>query len=810
MNKTMRMLTCCLWGLTAFGMENALAQTGSLDSQREAWVIMAREGQRDKAIDGLSQLYARTGDQAVLDDLIALLIRAERYAEALNVCGDCTAASYSATSLEALGLAARQTGNTQQAQIFYRTLTQRQPDNLQGWLGLVLVDIEQGAYLAAGYTLQIIKQRFGVSDDWLRTRLRLANQRNDVIDELRTRERLVRRNPESVQDIQALYQLAMSIGARNAAKNLLRDHPEAFSATDLQWLSYYDAVDKIRLADNTNRPQRAREALQELDALIDTPNINAELLKRAQYDKVVALVLLRRFAEAETLASRLEARDGELPAYVKRARADALSGLGKPDQAIEIYQGLAASRPQAKRDINQPLNASLIYAYADAQRYDDAQAVLDEWQGQEPDSRWDFTGVTRIDNPNYEQTRQFQVLLPAWRGDEARASRRIDDLLERAPGNASLWQLRGDISRWRGWPRQAEKDYRHAARLTSPEDRHAAEDGVLLSRLERGQWRGTVKNIEKRLREDPPSVMRDSLRRNLKEERAGGLVVTASRGDSEGPDVQSSKDWRYEARLEAPRNDAGSRFFARRIGLYGEYEGDDLYAAYTSAGYEFNLYPATLSLEAGNGNQLNDDPLLWGNLTYDFSDHWSAELGVEINSAETPLRALRDGVNADLYRLEASYRRDEAGTGSLGLALMDLDDGNLRRAIQGNWSEELYHWDRWQVIGELSAGASRNDTVEASYFNPERDTSVNGRVETAYSLPLGYRKTFTQTLTLGAGHYWQKNFGNDDTWEIGYGHRWALAPDLTLEYGVTRQRAVYDGDPEYDNSISAGLEWRFL
>jgi poly-beta-1,6 N-acetyl-D-glucosamine export porin PgaA len=790
--------------------ESAQAQDGTLDERREAWVIKAREGQGDEAIAGLSQLYANTDDQAVLDDLIALMIRDQRYRQALNACADCRVEDYSTISLEALGMAARQAGELSKAEAYYQVLTHRQPSNVQGWLGRALTDIALEHYAAAGDTLQRIERRFGTSDSSLRARIRLAEHREAIIAELQARQRLIERQGQDATQLQALYRLALSLGARNAAQRLLRDHPEAFRRTDRQWLHYYGAVERIRLARSTDDVTHAQEALEALETVLAAPNAAQELRRRARFDRVVALTLLRRFDEAEALARRLETRYGSLPDHVVRARADALLGLGRPNDALVRYQALAASRPALKRDAKRPLNTSLFYAYADARRFQDAQALLDEWRAQEPPRRWDFTGTSRIPNPNDARVRQLQVMLTAWRGDEAAASRRLEDLLDQAPGNVTLWNTRGDLHRWRGWPRQAQQDYRRATRLTAPRDRQTAEYGMLLSRLDRDQWRGTVERIETRVREDAPSGTLDHLNRALTEQRAGGLSVESSRGQSDGVDTRSSRDWRYEARLEAPRNAAGSRFFAQRIGQFGEFDGDALHAAYTTAGYAFNVYPAQLSLAVGNGARLNDEPLVWSELDYAFTDHWSAELGVEINSDQTPLRALHDDVNADLYRLEARYRRDESGAGAFGLTLLDLEDDNLRRSVHGDWRERLYHHDAWRLEGEVSAAASRNDDVEASYFNPSRDASVNARLDTTYSLPLGYRQAFDQVLSLGVGDYWQEDAGSAVTWEIGYVHRWSLEPEFTLEYGMSRRRAVFDGLPEYDTAITVGFDWRFL
>nr|WP_298411034.1 poly-beta-1,6 N-acetyl-D-glucosamine export porin PgaA [uncultured Halomonas sp.] len=798
----------CLTSLLAAG--TVAAQEGDLDARREAWVIKARQGQMDEAIDGLANLYARTGDTAVLDDLIALRLRDGRNQEALDTCQYCSVDDYSSVSLEALGVAARRAGKLEQALEFYQTLTMREPNHLQGWLGLVLTNVDLENYEAASFALSRIEERVGRSADWARARAYLAAQTDDTIAELQARQFLLERQPRNEEDIQALYRTAVTLGAADAAKRLMRDHPDAFTKADRLWLRFYDAQGKLRLAEQLDEPQRAEQGLYELNVVIASQDAAEGLVQRAEYDKVVALTQLRRFQEAEALAMDLEQRYGQLPAYLQKARADTLMGLHRPNEAAQLYEKLIAADPSTASDVDAPLYEPLIYAYADAQRYDEAQAVLDKWKMEEPATRWDFTGTQRIPNPSYDRIRGLETTLTAWRGSEAQADERLTQQLDQAPGNAWLWQSQGHLKRWRGLPRSAERSYQRAAELMAPDNRREAQYGVLMSRLDRGQWRDTVTTIKRKIAQDPPSAARDELARELREQRAGGLIVEAKRGDSEGSGTQSSRDWTYSARLEAPRNDSGSRFFAERIGQFGEFNDDALYAAYDAVGYEFNLYPATLSVAAGRGAQLNDDALLWSELNYAFSDHWSGAVNVELNTAETPLRALRDDVNADLYGVEARYTRDNSGSGGIGLTFLDLDDGNLRRTVAATWEEALYRYDRWQVDGQIYLGASWGDNVEASYFNPRRDGSADGQIDISYLLPLGYRKAFAQTLTLGGGTYWQEDFGSDPVWQIGYQHGWELEPDFTLTYGFSRQKNVYDGDPEYGNFVTAGFEWRFL
>lgn len=796
-------LIACLTASTAQGQTTT-------DAQREAFVIQARQGALDSAIEGLQTLYHQTRDERVRADLLALLVRASRHQEALTVCTWCQTDDYSNSELANLGGAARSASEYPKALELFRALTFRDPSNTEGWLGQALVHTDMGNYTLADIALQQYTQVAGSTTAGLEARGYLASRTANAMQELNARQTLVEQDPTNTGELHALYRLAVGLGASSAARSIMQTNPEVFTASDRLWLTYYEAVTDIRLGIHTDQPPRVQNGLAQLDSVLRTPEAPPELITIAEYDKVVALAELRCFSEAEALAVRLENQHGQLPSYVARARAYALNGMGRPDEAIALYQSLIRQSPEQATNPDDPLNEGLFYSYTDAKRFREADQLLQEWIAKEPEQRLDFTRTLRIENPNYQKVLLLNVLLSAWRGQTNEASEQLALYQSQAPGDPYLWMMKGDLERVRGWPRQAEESYLQAAQLLPPDQQDAARHGVLIAELQRGKWRGTTTEIAREIAEADPSATRDDLAREWREQRAPQLSSSFARSEGEGSGTQASREWRYEVLLEGPRNDSGSRPFAQRIGQYGEFEDENLHAAYNIAGYEWNLHPATVTLAAGHGAQLNQDFLALAELKYAPTDHLTTTLGVEINTTDTPLRALRDGINADRYRAEVAYRRDERGAGAIGVMATDFDDSNLRQSAYGYWNQTLYHLDRWQINGELQASASRNDDVEVSYFNPSRDASLAGVLSVSYEIPLDYRQSFIQTISLGSGRYWQEDFDSENTWSLGYQHSWELAPDVSFEYGIARERAVYDGVPEYDNVISAGFVWRFL
>lgn len=801
------LLPICL--LACLTVEVAYGQT-TIDIQREALVAQARQGGLETSIEGLQTLYSQTQNTRVRADLIALQVRAGQYQEALAVCSWCLSDDFSDNELANLGGAARNAGEYPKALSLFQALTYRPSGNAEGWLGRALVQTDMGNYTMADIALQQYSQVAGTTTAGLEARGYLAARTSNAMQELGARQALIEQDPANTNELQAVYRLAVGLGASSAARQIMRTNPTVFSESDRLWLTYYEAVTDIRLGIHTDQPSRTRTGLVQLNNVLQTAGTPPELVVQAEYDKVVALAELRQFAEAEALATRLKNQHGQLPTYVSRARAYALNGLGRPDEAAALYENLIQQEPQRGSDPDDPLNEGLFYSYTDAQRFRDADRLLASWRAGEPEQRWDFTQTTRIENPNYQKILLLEVLLMAWRGRAGEASERLANYQEQAPGDPYLWQIKGDLERDRGWPRQAEAAYLRAAEKLPPEQQDATRHGVLLAKLERGQWQGTTTAVAHEIAEARPSATRDVLARTWRELRAPQLSSSVTRSEGSGSGTQASREWRYEVLLEGPRNKNGSRAFAQRIGQFGEFDDENLYAAYDVAGYEWNLHPATIKLAAGHGAQLNDDFLASVEVRYAASDHLTTTLGVELNTPDTPLRALRDGINADRYRGEIAYRHDERGAGALGLMVTDFEDNNLRQSAYGYWNQTLYHLDRWKINGEVRAATSRNDEVDASYFNPRRDANLGGVLSLNYERPLGYRQSFTQTLSLGTGRYWQEDNDSENTWSIGYQHQWKLAPTLSIEYGISRQRAVYDGTPEYDNSISASFVWRFL
>ncbi|MDM5132240.1 poly-beta-1,6 N-acetyl-D-glucosamine export porin PgaA [Aeromonas piscicola] len=781
-----------------------LAFAGGVDQERENWVIKARAGELDAAAQGLDALYRQTGDGKVLDDLIAVqLWRGDRKG-ALAVCEPCEFSPISNSTLEAVARAARDEKRYAEAISYYRILQGRDPANPNGWLGLFLTASDQGNRELARRAAGEYDARFGRDQAILDARIYAARQGEDPMGELLARQQWLALEPDNHEQVLALYRVAVSLGAGPAAADLMSRYPKLFKPVDRLWLDYYQAVNLLRISAQTEDPVLARRSLTHTLALQDRILARAPhdhvLYISARRDLVVTLVALGDVARAEQESAALQG-EGPLPDYVLEARADALAGLGRVDEASLIYRQLATpARAKDKR-----LLEKRFYAYSDGERYGAAQGLLAGWR--EPPTRWDFTGNMRMENDDYEKVLQLKTLLQAWRGEAGAAEKQLEGWLKTAPANPWLWLQLGDIRRWRGHPDGAGQAYQQAVRWLPAGRTVLAEPGRLNALLDKGDWQGTPQAVRTlgNLTRD-----RQELQQRLTLEQAPQFVTELTHGRSEGGSVQASRDWQYDSRFYSARSDGGDRLFVRRQGSFGEFDQQPERAAYTGLGAEISIYPLQLTLEGGSGSELNHKGYLWSRLDWRLGDHWTQGFAINLNSADTPLRALARGNYADQYQLDLGWRQDETREGALRLERMDLSDGNRRLTASGWLRQDLWRRDRWWFDTTLRGATSRNEAVEVDYFNPLQDRNLELELAGRYRLPLDGRRSLLQSLIMSGNHYWQQGYGSDQGWQLSYRHDWILSPALSLGYGLGRRQAIYDGNPEFGNFIFANLQWSFM
>ena len=210
--------------------------------------------------------------------------------------------------------------------------------------------------------------------------------------------------------------------------------------------------------------------------------------------------------------------------------------------------------------------------------------------------------------------------------------------------------------------------------------------------------------------------------------------------------------------------------------------------------------------------------LSWGTLTkagggatldWSATDQIQLAFATEFFAWDTPLRALLEGITADSYSAEATYRWDESRSLSGRFSYLPFTDGNQRFSVDAVFTQKLINQPRFDLTATGEVSASHNDRPDAPYFNPASDLSVSAGLLAEDTLWRHYSDSWVQTLSINAGIYAEEHFAPDVIATASYEQRWRFDPNADIHYGVELSRRVYDGDVENTVALTLGVRSRF-
>ncbi|MCF6338613.1 MAG: hypothetical protein L3J84_11805, partial [Gammaproteobacteria bacterium] len=110
--------------------------------------------------------------------------------------------------------------------------------------------------------------------------------------------------------------------------------------------------------------------------------------------------------------------------------------------------------------------------------------------------------------------------------------------------------------------------------------------------------------------------------------------------------------------------------------------------------------------------------------------------------------------------------------------------------------QRLFSGLRYTLAGELYLYRQTNSINNAAYFNPSKQSSVELSFNNEWLTSMHYEKSMRQRLKIGIGSSNQQSFDTKSTWMVSYEHHWSFSQQLSLAYGISRSRPVYDGVKE--------------
>ncbi len=565
-------------------------------------------------------------------------------------------------------------------------------------------------------------------------------------------------------------------------------------------------------ADRRDPRAAAREALATVDALLPAAEAeDAGAAQRLGVDRMVALELLGRHAEAVEAFHAREAAGLALPAWAATPVADALLAMQQPEHAVRVLEaGLREDRWDPKARL------LLVYAYVEAERFDDARAWLAVLAAEEP--AWTRREGARVDSPNWAHVDVAftAALVTGFADDLPGAEAQLRALVDQAPANAGLQEALSGIERRRGWPTRALDRARTAGALSPwAADPRIAEIESLLD-LDRDAEARVALDALLALHPDEPQVRRTARRVARRQgpqwqawagygearARRAGDALAGPGGNAElrrglrweGPlqddhwrlGALAEQSWITFAGARIPHERVGATFGWRQDALAWGLEAarplDDRYAGRSLGGLE-----------------------LGGWARWRLHDTVAVALTAWANDPEGSMQARASGLAADSLALALEYSPNERRRLDAGLKRSRYDDGNVRDELFAAGRQRLATGEHHLLDGVAGLSLGRGSAASPDYYSPTRSASLDLGLEAGHLAWRRYDHALRQELALGAGLGWQEGFGTHWTPSLRYGHAWDLGEGRSLSWSIGVSRPVYDGVREQ----RWGLDFRY-
>jgi len=252
--------------------------------------------------------------------------------------------------------------------------------------------------------------------------------------------------------------------------------------------------------------------------------------------------------------------------------------------------------------------------------------------------------------------------------------------------------------------------------------------------------------------------------------------------------------------IYTPKTANGHDLYVHYLETRSPYDKESLISRRIGVGTEFNFYPLQLKIESGKGIKLNEKAYFSTEVNYTLNQHWAFNLDANINSSDTPIKAINKGVYTKDIGFSTTYSYSDIFQAGLGGSVMKFDDGNLRKEANLWLNLNTFKHDRWALTNNFRVDYSKNKTINsAEYYNPSKTISVEFGADLSYYQPLNYGLVLTHHLKASIGAYKQAEQYREKMWSISYSHNWRIGKSYAISYEVGRKKNIYDGSAEFNN-----------
>lgn len=779
-------------------------------SRFDAAIAAARAGDQDRALPVLRELVSEYPDNSqFLNDYITVLCWANHRRQALALLPRLDLAATPDYVLDNLAPAALQEHRYATAGRLYDRLLRSQPDNVdyrqrRAWALLETGSPEQAYRVLHGQAVdpQTFVER-------LTALARTTRDANALATSLVLYDKLIEMNTDSVI-VKERIQLLSRMGASYLAGQLAHARADVFSNEEL------DALDGDVSATRIN--WRPLSVLEHGDPNYETDIAIERLLQqlqryeeqglaytpaglRCQFDLITAWHDRGQPDKAIRQYRRLNGHNVDSPLYVRAVVADAYLSRREPEQAKALYEDILA---QQADDID--VRLGLYYTLLDLDDYDGAQALIDELAANE--QAWLCDSERRCSRNRRKLSLDIAAAMThAYREHPEQAEAMIQPLYTRAPNNPELRLSRAVLHYWRGEPHLALKEV-ELVQWTDPDSFDAAENrfNLLMALMDYPAARRELMAIRQRFGD---GVRQHRLESDWRNHNRNELNIDVNRGMNSGTQI-SNWDLVIDSRLYSRPLHLHFRPYVHSYYTRSKLpEGRITYHRF-GIGLEYRSRDLLLNAEAHHNPEAGNGVALTGR--WSGLDHWSFEATLDSNDADVPLRGrFNEGITGRSAGVGVSYLHNEALRIDGAYKRLSFSDGNLRRNLSVVADRRLFASPRYLLNGRLAYYGSSNTrpAIEASYYNPERDHSVELGFIQEWVQYRFYDASFRHRLETTAGRYYQSGFAASDIWTVAYEQQWTPQENFTIAYGLGRSQRSYDATREYNNWLMLRLNWRF-
>lgn len=571
---------------------------------------------------------------------------------------------------------------------------------------------------------------------------------------------------------------------------------KAYSELDpeiIQRLHEDEAALAIRRSENVyhEHPSSALSAADAALVLIEANLKRYPASERSRFDYVRALTNRRRYYQAISVYEVLMAENRELPGYIHYSAAVSYLAELRPERAKETFMIALAADPNEFNTYT-----GLFYALCDLAEFTAAKTYID------------ILAARNLEPEQKFETDRLAAWVNAYEDRLGIAQDQFIALQVRAPASTALRNALGRVYLWRGWPQRAEEEFNLVAQQ-SPEDIEAL-SGLVDVDMMQGDYGSAARRIthlSTLIADDHDTVKR--LKRVLMRRNDPEITISASsRRNKER--TSSGESLRLDTRLYSSPVTPQNRIFAHQYYESTHFGAEPAYYKRVGLGWE-SIIARLVKLEIEIQNELFKDNQSSVVLDSEFqiNDYWRVKGHYDSNSIEVPLRARISDIEGDSAYVGVSYRLNERAVMDFGAQRLVMSDSNKRRSHSASTEYQFIQGPFYKASVALDMSASTNTFINAAYFNPARDKTLQMTLKNEWLGFRRYDRSFHQRLYLSAGEYAQQDHSTQTIGSLRYEHEWNFSDAMNARYALAYVHTAYDGEPSKGPEVTMSMSRKF-